>query len=540
MRFTKSPSPAATNTFFYSSVIPSGVFGARNPSWISVYRTLLSFALLLLLPSLALATKHPQYGGTLRIELQLTKISLDPREWKPGTLSAGENAKLAALVYDRLLTLDDYGRFQPNLATDWSHDPTFKTWQFKIRPGVKFSDAAPLTAKEVASALQSLLPSGFQVTASENSITIHSTRPAPDLLEQLASGRYFIFRVLADNTLLGTGPFVLADANTKSLAELTPSIAHPVHVKFRAKEDAWSGRPFLDSIDITLGNPALRQILDLQVGRADIIDISPDLVRKARQDNLRVWSSPPATLLALRFDSAQPAAANALLRETLDLALDRDTMANVLLQRQALPASALLPQWLSGYAFLFGNPMNLDRAKQIRASLPANVAGGADPLRLRVDSTGDLMKLLGERVAINARQANISAQLLSHGAPFSPTANSPAAGLHLFAWHYDSLSPRTELLDLARYLHADLNPESLPDTLDPDKLYAEERRLLDEREVLPLLLLPDYVAIAPAVRNWSVAPSGEWRLADVWLEPSPATSNSSSPQTRNPAPGVHP
>ncbi|HTZ47183.1 MAG TPA: ABC transporter substrate-binding protein [Verrucomicrobiae bacterium] len=513
----------------------------RNLSGISTYRNFLPLALLLLLPALALATKHPHYGGTLRIELQLAKVSLDPREWKPGTLSAGENSKLAALVYDRLLTLDDYGRFQPNLATDWSHDPAFKTWQFKIRPGVKFSDASPLTAKEVASALQSLLPSGFQVSASENSITIRSTRPAPDLLEQLASGRYFIFRVLSDNTLVGTGPFVLDDADTKSLAELTPSAAHPVHIKFRSNEDNWSGRPFLDSIDVTLGDPALRQILDLQVSRADIIDISPDLVRKARQDNLRVWSSPPFTLLALRFDPAQPAASNPLLRETLDLALDRDTMANVLLQRQALPASALLPQWLSGYAFLFGNPMNLDRAKQIRASLPANVAGAADPLRLRVDSTGDLMKLLGERVAVNARQSNISVQVVSHGASSSPTASSPAAGLHLFAWHYDSLSPRTELLDLARYLHADLNPESLPDTLDPDKLYAEERRLLEQREVLPLLLLPDYVAIAPAVRNWSVAPSGEWRLADVWLEPSqPAASNSSSPQTQSPAPGVHP
>lgn len=185
--------------------------------------------------------------------------------------------------------------------------------------------------------------------------------------------------------------------------------------------------------------------------------------------------------------------------------------------------------------------MNLDRAKQIRASLPPNVTAGADPLGLRVDSTGDLMKLLGERVAVNARQSNISVQLVSHGAPSSPTANSPVAGLHLFAWHYDSLSPRTELLEIARYLHADLNPESLPDTLEPDKLYAEERRLLEEREVLPLLLLPDYVAIAPAVRNWSVAPSGEWRLADVWLEPSqPATSNSSSPQDQNAAPGAHP
>ena len=40
---------------------------------------------------------------------------------------------------------------------------------------------------------------------------------------------------------------------------------------FRANEDAWAGRPFVDAIDVTLGNPPLRQILNLQVGRAEII-----------------------------------------------------------------------------------------------------------------------------------------------------------------------------------------------------------------------------------------------------------------------------
>jgi hypothetical protein len=218
-------------------------------------------------------------------------------------------------------------------------------------------------------------------------------------------------------------------------------------------------------------------------------------------------------------------------------------MANVLLQRQALPAPALLPQWLSGYAFLFGTPVNLDRAKQIRASLPANVSAGADPLRLRVDATGDLVKLLGERIAVNARQANIFIQLVSRPTSnTSTTTTPPSAGLHLVAWHYDSLSPQTELLNLARSLHLDEAADALPETQDPEKLYAEERRLLEDRQVLPLLLLPDYVGLAPNVRNWSAAPSGEWRLADVWLDTSDAsTSNNSEIQKgRNPAPGVHP
>ncbi len=499
------------------------------------------FALLASLPMLA--TKHPKYGGTLRLELQIAKVSLDPREWKTGSIASAENARLAALVYDRLVTLDDYGRFQPALATEWFHDAASKNWQFKLRPNVKFSDGSALSAKDTVTALQPLLPPGLQISATENGITIRGTHPVPDLLEQLASGRYFIFRVQSDGSLLGTGPFLLAESSPPTPAEANPSVLKPAHIKFRANEEAWAGRPFLDSIEVTLGDPALRQILNLQVGRADIIDIPPDLVRKARQDNLRVWSSPPATLLALRFDDAQPGASDPRLREALDLALDRDTMANVLLQRQALPAPALLPQWLSGYAFLFGTPMNLDRAKQIRSTLPANVAAGSDPLRLRVDAVGDLMKLLGERVAVNARQANIAIQLVAHTAPSSMGAapSSPSTGLHLVAWHYDSLSPRTELLNLAHYLHSEVSADELPDTGDTEKLYSEERRLLGERQLLPLLLLPDYVGIAPGVRNWTASPSGEWRLADVWLDSGePAASNTETTPSRNPAPGVHP
>ena len=204
----------------------------------------------------------------------------------------------------------------------------------------------------------------------------------------------------------------------------------PARIKFRANEEAWSGRPFLDAIDVTLGEPPLRQLYDLQIGKADLAEIAPDLVRKARLENVRIWSSAPNTLLALRFDDAQPAAADERLREALSLSLDRDTMANVLLQRQAQPAAALLPQWLSGYAFLFGSPMSLERAKELRAPLPANEAGGTEPLRLRVDSSGDLMKLLGERVAVNARQANLSVQVLPHtlGNSSSSTSTSQVRG----------------------------------------------------------------------------------------------------------------
>jgi len=495
--------------------------------------SLLSFAL-----GLANASSRPKYGGTLRVELHETVVSLDPREWKVGAAEFSINEKLAALVFDRLVALDNYGRFQPQLAAEWSHDTSFKRWQFVLRASVKFSDGTSLTAADVATALQPLLRSGRQITAAGNSVVIQSAEPMPDLLEELASGPFFVYRAQPEGTLLGTGPFFVSDSSVSSSKPQSPSnmaspnsnaptaqaaMGKPSVLHFRANETTWSGRPFLDSIEVILGVLALRRLFDLQLGRADLVELSPDLVRRAIQENQRVWSSAPVILYGLTFDNSQPSTSDAKLREAISLSLDRRTMASVLLQKQAEPAAALLPQWLSGYAFLFNMETNPERAKEIRATLPANATTIAEPLRLRVDAPGDIAKLLGERVAVNVRQAMIPVQVLNRSplrsSRTSVTSTSePAAGLHLFVWHYSSLSPRVELETFLSALNLGSSSEHGNASTSPEQLYLRERKLLEDRGVLPLVVLPEYVGLGQDVRDWMPARWGEWHLADVWLD----------------------
>jgi peptide/nickel transport system substrate-binding protein len=498
----------------------------------------------------ASAAENPRYGGTLRVELPAANVSLDPREWRAGSLESATNEKLAALLFERLVTLDNLGRFQPVLAAEWSHDVSSKRWQFTVRPGIKFSDGAWLTAADIAAALQPLLPGIEQISTSGNTVVIQSAAPMPDLLEQLASGRYFVYRVQANGGFAGTGPFVLRELPAGG----TPSRVVGSHLYFRANEEAWSGRPFVDGIDVTLGVPPLRAMFDLQLGKADLIELASDLVPRAKQANLRVWTSEPVTLYGLRFDDAQAAVSDVRLREALSLSLDRGTMANVLLQKQAEPAAALLPQWLSGYAFLFNVDTNLERAKELRRGLPSNEAAGSEPLRLRVDPGGDLAKLLGERVAVNARQAAILVQVIAKPAArsgaASPATSNPPSGVHLFAWHYSSLSPRAELEALFAAYNLNEPSEVNATSTDHEQLYARERRVLEDRRVLPLVVQAESVGLGSTVRDWMPARWGEWHLADVWLElPEPALSDSlntgntaapSSPQPRATAPGAKP
>jgi ABC-type transport system substrate-binding protein len=473
-------------------------------------------------PRLSGATQ-PRYGGTLVVELHSPTLMLDPVKWKAGSLETSDSLQIAAAVFDRLITLDRYGRQQPALATDWWHDAQWRHWQFSVRPGVQFSDGSPLTSGDIADALRELLPGKPAITAAATHVVLQFPAGIPDLLEQLGSGRYFIFRRNANGTLAGTGAFVVDK----------PSITTSgTTFKLLANERCWAGRPFVDEIDVLLGVPALRQLFDLQLGKTDVADLSPELAHRAARDSVRVWSSAPVYLYALQITggasggkagTARPATAKPSLGEALSQALDRATMANVLLQKQAEPAVSFLPQWLSGYAFVFGTENNVGRAKEISARSSGGISS-PQPLRLRVDAGGDLAKLVAERVAINARQAGIPMQIQARasvrddaGGGAASTKSLESGTIRLVAWRYSSLSRCAELGDMISSLQLQTDM-SEPSTENAEQTYEYERALLSEYQLIPLVVLPQYVGLSARVRDWLPEHWDAWHLADVWLD----------------------
>ena len=496
----------------------------------AISRTLTKLALLFFVAALTLgfaegllAATQPSYGGTLLVELRSPILELDPAKWKTGSPESSDSMQIAAAIFDRLVTLDRYGRLQPALATDWSHDAQYRRWQFSVRSGVQFSDGSPLTPADIADALRELLPGKPTITATTSRVVLQFPVPVPDLLEQSASGRYFIFRRNANGTLTGTGPFVVGKSSTT---------ASGTTFKLLANERCWAGRPFVDEVNVLLGVPALRQLFDLQLGKTDIADLSPELAHRAVRDNLRVWSSSPVYLYALQINGSAPGgkagatrstAAKLTSGEELSHALDRATMANVLLQKQAEPAASFLPQWLSGYAFVFDMEKDVDRAKEISVH-SSGAASGTQPLRLRVDAGGDLAKLIAERVAINARQAGIPMQIQprTSAREDAATATTPAkplesATVRLIAWRYSSLSRRAELSDMIGGLQLQTETTE-PAAESAGHSYEYERALISEYQLIPLVVLPQYVGLSTRVRDWLPERWDAWHLADIWLD----------------------
>src|SRR5262245_9672838 len=207
----------------------------------------------------ACSAARPQYGGVLRVEVRAGSVNLNPAKWKSGSPEFATSARLAELLFDRLVTLDNYGRFQPQLATEWSHDEAAKKWQFTLRQGVRFSDGSLLTPADVVGTLKILLPRGMQATVAGGGVALQSSAPAGDLLELLASGPFFSYKENGGAVPRGTGPFVLegisASIRDFERAGADGTYAPMQRLSFRYHENCWNGRPYLDAIEVTLGVP---------------------------------------------------------------------------------------------------------------------------------------------------------------------------------------------------------------------------------------------------------------------------------------------
>src|SRR5260370_25642744 len=171
-----------------------------------------------------------------------------------------------------------------------------------------------------------------------------------------------------------------------------------------------AGRPVVDKIELTLDAYPKEQANAIEFGQADLVELEASQVRHIAKRGVRISSSNPVDLFALRFDMARPAVQDTRFRETISATIDRASIADVVLQRQGVPAGSLLPNWLSGYAFLFSSGMDLARSKQLLTATGRQFSRSA-PLVLVYDSADTESRAVAERVAVNLKEAGIPVQL---------------------------------------------------------------------------------------------------------------------------------
>ena len=331
----------------------------------------------------------------------------------------------------------------------------------------------------------------------------------------------------------GSGPFRVTTFDAGKRAMLT------------ANEDFREGRPFVDSIEISMGRAAHERLVDVELNKTDLVEIPPQDARRASEQGVRVSASQPDELLALIFvggnvkadpvgkvtsqanEQARGATAQQVMGQALSLAIDRVAIVNFILQKTGEAAGGLLPQWSSGTAFLFPaaapSAADLEHAKELWKQIAPSGA-----LVLGYDSADPLEQSVAERIAVNAKEAGMAVRALAMpgaGAGISRGAAGRAThvDVELVRWRMSSPLPGVALKDFLTRLYseflASFGAAAFPEITSPEDIYKQQRAVLSTYRVVPLVWLPQVYGLSARVRDWKAPGPGEnWPLADVWLD----------------------
>jgi peptide/nickel transport system substrate-binding protein len=428
----------------------------------------------------ALAATRPHYGGTLRIALEES-----PENFDPAALDTPALRSLSRLIFENLVQMDDRGQPQPALAASWRVEPGNQRWRFQVRSGVILTDGTPVDASTIAASLRAGNPH-WKIFALGDLVMIETDTPDPNVPAELGLARNSIVR-RANGRSLGSGPFLVEqwDAAAK-------------HLRLAANNQYWAGRPFLDSIEVDFGKSHRDQMMLLDLGKTDLVEVAPEQIRPAQSGNRNLLISMPEELMCLVFARDPQSDGEVRLRTALARSIDTTALNNVIFQAGGEPAGGLLPNWLSGYEFVF--PSGSEAGAPERSLEPPIT------LTLNYDSADPVARIVADRLSLNAKDAGVHLEPLT----------SDQAELRLLRLPLASLDGQLDLEELARSLEL-----PLPAFGDPSitALYTAESTLLQAHRIIPLLHLRSAVALRPAVHQFQIGADGAWKLENAWLSP---------------------
>eukprot|EP01037_Dinobryon_pediforme_P002070 gene2070-2107_t len=316
----------------------------------------------------------PSRAADLRIGLASQPTSLDPYFHNNGA-----NNAQARHVFDSLTTQDANQQVGPGLAESWRLVDDV-TWEFKLRPGVRFHDGTPATASDVAFTLERApnvpnSPSTFgtytkQIESwtivDDRTIRLRTVGPSPLVAVDLSavaivSRKHGQGATTADyqsgKAMIGTGPY--------RLVEHVPGD----RIVYARNPDYWGGAEPWDKVTFRIISAGPSRIAALLARDVDIIDDVPttDIAQLRARPDIKLWSGVTNRLTFLSVDvfndvpmpanisdnAGAPMKQNPMrdlrVRQALSLAIDRNVIVDRVNEGEAIRADQLVPKGFFGF-----------------------------------------------------------------------------------------------------------------------------------------------------------------------------------------------
>lgn len=503
-------------------------------------------------------------GGTFTYAELVDPLAIDP------ALVAEESGwNITRYLFDGLVKYDSStGEVVPGVAEEWEVNEDATEFVFKLRKGVKFSNGRELVADDfVYSWTRALDP------ATESPMAMVILEPVQGAMA-FASGETdkltgveavddYTLKVTLDYPLadfitfighpvcapvpreeveapganfgempVGNGPFVLKEWK------------HEQELVLERNADYYGDAASLDQVIVKIVPDEATQLEELKAGNIDAIKaLPPGMDESLRSDEtIEVVDNDVAVLRFAAFNmAASPWSENKALREAFSYAIDRETIARVVMQGHATAADAIVPASMAGHqpgALPHAYDPEQARVKLAEAGYPNGE--GLPAITLTYASEGSSpdvaqamqaqLKAVGIPVEINGLGPDdfldqMMGQQLSFFIPPSWGADYPSVDTFLYTLFSSSLiGPGGP--NISQYANEDVDMllDEARMTLDVDErtaLYHDaENQILDDAPVIPIVFDRDVMAHSTRVNDFVLTPLGELDLCKITVSDS--------------------
>lgn len=359
-------------------------------------------------------TPPPDY---ITVGIRAAPNNLDPRI---GTDEG--SARVAQLVYSRLMRIDENLRVAPNLA-DRLENPDPLTYIAYLRSGVRFHDGHELTAKDVVYTFGSFLDPAFVSPYKGAFRMLKSVRALDDYTVEFKLSEPFgsfpiqlVFPIVpadAGDSLrtfpIGTGPYRFE------------RYAVDDQVVLSAFEGYWDGLPQNAGVVLKILPDETMRSLELRNGSLDVIvnDVSPDIAHRLGDDELKLIQAPGVDYAYIGFNMRDPVLADKRVRHAIAYAVDRRAIVEYLRRGFATPAVGVL----APMAWAFEPDVRTFDQNVAKAKALLDEAGFRDPdgdgpqprLRLTLKtSTDEFIRLQATILQQDLKQIGIEVDVRSY------------------------------------------------------------------------------------------------------------------------------
>lgn len=301
-------------------------------------------------------------------------LSAEPSAMDPHFHNLTPNNSLLGHIFERLVDFDEKDKLIPALAASWKLIDD-KTWEFKLRAGVKFHDGSPFTADDVIFTFERApnvpnSPSSFASSVrgktlkkiDDLTIQISTPAPAPLLANDLAS----ILIISKKNgesaktedynsgkATIGTGPYTFGAFVPGDKIELKANAAY------------WGPKPQFATVLLKPIKTGPSRVAALLAGDVDVIEDVPtaDIERLKKDPKVALAQSVSRRVVYFHMDQFRDESPfitakdgskikNPLrdkrVRQALSKAINRDGIVSRVMEGVALPAGQLMADQFFG------------------------------------------------------------------------------------------------------------------------------------------------------------------------------------------------